>query len=195
MAPRMPPFAGQLDPAVLALHSAEYRNPAQLRPGPALVVGAGNSGAEIAVELARTRRTLLAGRDTGRIPITLGGPVFQIMNQLLAADTERGRRFAARNAGKGTPLVRVRPGDLSRAEVQRLPRVAAVHAGRPALADGRLLEVAKVIWCTGYTPSYSCITLPGFPATPTRPTTRASSSASPGCISSACLTRPAWHHH
>jgi putative flavoprotein involved in K+ transport len=161
-APLMPPFAGQLDPAILALHSANYRNPAQLHEGPALVVGAGNSGAEIALELAPTRRTLLAGRDTGRIPITLGGPVFQVMNRLLASDTKRGRRFAANNAGKGTPLVGIRPADLSRAGIQRLPRVTAVRVGRPVLEDGRVLEVANVIWCTGYQSDYSWITLPGL---------------------------------
>jgi len=163
-APRVPPFARDLDPAILALHSAGYRNPAQLRAGATLVVGAGNSGAEIAMELAPTRRTLLAGPDTGRIPITLGGPVFKIMNRLLTADTERGRRFAANHADKGTPLVRVRPADLSRAGVERLPRVAGVRAGRPVLADGRVLDVTNVIWCTGYTPDYSWITLPGVPS-------------------------------
>ncbi len=110
-----------------------------------------------------SRRTLLAGRDTGRIPITLGGPVFKIMNRLLTTDTKRGRRFAAKNAGKGTPLVRVRPADLARSGVERLPRVAAVRGGRPEFEDGRVLDVANVIWCTGYEPDYSWITLPGFP--------------------------------
>ena len=144
----------------------------------------------------RTHPPQPAGRrDTGRIPVTLGGPVFQMMNRLLAADTGRGRRFVAKNAGKGTPLVRVRPGDLSRAGVERLPRVAAVRAGRPALEDGRVVDVANVIWCTGYAPGYSWITLPGFPATTTRVTARASPPASPDCISSACPTRPPWHPH
>ena len=92
-----------------------------------------------------SRRTLLAGRDTGRIPITLGGPVFKIMNRLLTTDTKRGRRFAAKNAGKGTPLVRVRPADLARSGVERLPRVAAVRGGRPEFEDGRVLDVANVI--------------------------------------------------
>jgi putative flavoprotein involved in K+ transport len=72
--PRVPTFAEQLDPAIVQLHSADYRNPGLLRDGAVLVVGAGNSGAEIALELAPTHHTWLAGRDTGRIPITLGGP-------------------------------------------------------------------------------------------------------------------------
>ncbi len=111
------------------------------------------------------------------------------MNRVLAVDTERGRRFAASTAGKGTPLVRVRAGDLSRAGVERLPRVAAVRAGRPVLEDGRVLEVANVIWCTGYVPDYSWITLPGFPGN-SHPAHHKgwSSPASPACTSSACPT-------
>src|SRR4051812_4815258 len=48
----IPAFARQLDPTIVQLHAADYRNPAQLREGGVLLVGAGNSGAEIAIELA-----------------------------------------------------------------------------------------------------------------------------------------------
>jgi putative flavoprotein involved in K+ transport len=84
------------------------------------------------------------------------------MNRLLTADTDRGRRFAATHAGKGTPLVRVRAADLFRVGVERLPRVAGVRAGKPVLEDARVLDVASVIWCTGYLPDYSWISLPGI---------------------------------
>ena len=52
--PYTPAFAGGLDPAIMQLHSAAYRNPAQLPHGPILVVASANSGAEIAIELARS---------------------------------------------------------------------------------------------------------------------------------------------
>ncbi len=55
--PRVPAFADELDPGIVQLHSFAYRSPAQLRSGDVLVVGAGNSGAEIALELARGHRT------------------------------------------------------------------------------------------------------------------------------------------
>ena len=58
--PRVPAFASQLDPQIVQLHSSEYRNPDNLQDGEVLVVGAGNSGAEIALELAKTRRTWLS---------------------------------------------------------------------------------------------------------------------------------------
>ena len=64
----MPDFADQLDPAIVQLHSSEYRRPGQLPPGPVLVVGASHSGCDIAYELAATHATILAGRDLGQIP-------------------------------------------------------------------------------------------------------------------------------
>jgi putative flavoprotein involved in K+ transport len=162
MAPRVPGFAGQLDPAIMALHSSAYRNPTQLPDGPVLIVGAGNSGAEIALDLAPTHRTLLAGRDTGRIPIAIGGLAYRIMNRLLTIDTKAGRKIAATGSDKGTPLVRVRKEDLTRAGVERMPRMVATSGGLPRLDDGHVLDVATVIWCTGYLPDYSWIDLPGL---------------------------------
>ena len=164
MCPRVPDVATQLDPAIRSLHSVDYRNPGQLREGAVLIVGAGNSGAEIALDVAPEHEVILAGRDTGGLPITLGGPVYRIMNLLLTANTSAGRRFSASvNTGKGTPLVRVRPADLTAAGVKRAPRVVGQVEGRPRLEDGRVLDVANVIWCTGYRPDYSWVSLPHVP--------------------------------
>jgi putative flavoprotein involved in K+ transport len=44
----------------------------------------------------------------------------------------------------------------------RVPRVVGVRDGRPLLADGRTLDVANVVWCTGYDPGFSWIKLPVF---------------------------------
>jgi putative flavoprotein involved in K+ transport len=164
MRPRVPDVAAELDPDIRSLHSVDYRNPKQLRDGTVLIVGAGNSGAEIALDVAPTHEVILAGRDTGRLPISLGGPVYRVMNQFLTANTRLGRRFARSvNSGKGTPLVRVRPSDLVDAGVERAGRLVGQIDGRPRLEDGRVVDVANVIWCTGYRPDYSWISLPHFP--------------------------------
>jgi putative flavoprotein involved in K+ transport len=164
MRPRMPDVAGELDPHIVSLHSVDYRNPKQLHDGVVLIVGAGNSGAEIALDVASTHSVVLAGRDTGRLPISIGGPIYRVMNRVLTSSTRLGRRFAANvNSGKGTPLVRVRPSDLADAGVERAPRVVAQVDGRPRLEEGRVLDVANIIWCTGYRPDYSWIALPHFP--------------------------------
>jgi putative flavoprotein involved in K+ transport len=47
--PKVPEFALELDPGILQLHASDYRSASQLRDGPVLVVGASNSGAEIAL--------------------------------------------------------------------------------------------------------------------------------------------------
>jgi putative flavoprotein involved in K+ transport len=164
MRPRVPDVAGQLDPHILSLHSVDYRNPGHLHDGVVLIVGAGNSGAEIALDVAPTHPVVLAGRDTGRLPISIGGAIYRLMNRLLTSSTRMGRRLAANvNSGKGTPLVRVRPSDLANAGVERAPRVTGQVDGRPRLEDGRVLDAANVIWCTGYRPDYSWIALPHFP--------------------------------
>ena len=71
--PRTPGFAGDLSDDIVQLHSVDYRNPGQLKPGPVLLVGAGNTGAEIAMDLAPTHKVLMAGRTVGEIPIDIRG--------------------------------------------------------------------------------------------------------------------------
>src|SRR5690606_34169544 len=70
--PFVPDFAEDLSGDIVQLHSYDYHRPAQLQPGGVLVVGAGNSGAEIAVELARDHQVWLSGRDVGQEPTKAG---------------------------------------------------------------------------------------------------------------------------
>jgi putative flavoprotein involved in K+ transport len=169
-APRRPGFAGELDPAIRQLHSADYRSPSQLAPGDVLLVGAGNSGAEIAMELAASRRVFLAGRDVGHIPFRIEGFLGRLIlvrlvlrflfHRLLTIRTPMGRKLRPRVLREGGPLVRTKPRDLRAAGVERVPRVAGVRTGRPLLEDGRVLEVPNVVWCTGYHPAFPWIDLP-----------------------------------
>src|SRR5688500_7131664 len=71
--PRVPAFASELDPDIVQIHSSAYRNPSQLREGGVLLVGAGNSGAEIAVEVARSHPTWVSGRAVGEVPFDVAG--------------------------------------------------------------------------------------------------------------------------
>ncbi len=75
--PRTPGFARDLRPEIRQLHSSEYRNAAQLRDGDLLIVGAGNSGAEIAIEAARCHRVWMSGRSTGHIPFRIDGAAWR----------------------------------------------------------------------------------------------------------------------
>jgi putative flavoprotein involved in K+ transport len=162
--PYVPAAAQQLDPGIVQLHSRDYRRPGQLAPGPVLVVGAGNSGAEIALDVARDpavrRPVSLAGRDVGVTP-QLGRRTFPLFQRL-----GRPGAFLVRRALRGgaDPLGRVRPADFAAAGVERLPRVAGARDGLPLLDDGRTVQPATVVWCTGLRPDLGWLHLDVFDA-------------------------------
>ena len=170
--PRIPAFASGLDPGILQLHSSDYRRPAQLRDGGVLVVGAGNSGAEIALEASGAHRVWLSGRHPGSEPTSAGSrldrlltpPFWFAINQVLTVGTPVGRKLRPKLMGVGTPLARVKPRNLRAAGVERVPRAVGTSDGFPLLEDGRVLEVANVVWCTGFRPDFSWIDLPVFDA-------------------------------
>lgn len=159
--PHVPAFAGELDPSIVQLHSRDYRRPAQLPAGPVLVVGAGNSGAEIAADLAAPGRPVtLSGRDVGHVP-RLGARTYPLMRML----GRPGVALARRGLGSGAePLGRIRPGDLEALGVGRAPRTTGVRDGLPLLADGSTLPVAAVVWCTGLRPDHRLVGSPACDA-------------------------------
>jgi putative flavoprotein involved in K+ transport len=155
--PCLPQFAGELDPAVVQLHSRDYRRPAQLPAGPALVVGAGNSGAEIAADLAAGGREVrLSGRDVGHIP-RLGRWTYPLMRLLGRPGAALARRGLRRGA---EPLGRIRAGELETAGVRRVPRTVGARDGLPLLDDGSTFPVSAVVWCTGLRPDHRCVRVP-----------------------------------
>jgi putative flavoprotein involved in K+ transport len=170
--PRVPPFAGDLDPGIVQFHSIDYRSPAQLQDGDVLLVGAGNSGSEIGMEVVRQHRTWMAGRDTGHIPFRIEGRAGRLLlvrlvlrglfHRVLTVANPLGRKARPRFLHSGGPLVRVKPKDMAAAGIVRVPRMAGVRNGRPLLEDGRVLDVANVIWCTGFRPGFSWLDLPVF---------------------------------
>ena len=172
--PRVPAFARELDESIVQLHSKEYRNPSQIQKGGVLVVGAGNSGAEIAIELAPHHKTWLSGPDTGQEPARAGSlsitsitPLMWFVATRLTVKTALGRKLRDHfiDPPRGIPLGRVRRKDFAPAGIERVPRMTAVRNGYPVLEDGRLLEVSNVIWCTGYAPDYDWIDLSLRPTT------------------------------
>ncbi len=168
--PRVPALAQALSPDIVQLHSSHYRNPAQLAPGPVLVVGAGNSGAEIALEVASTHPTSLAGRDPGQEPTSAGTVPDRLIQPLawflasrvLSVTNPLGRRVrdSFLHPPRGIPRGRVRLSDVDRADVRRVPRVSEVRDGLPVAGDAGALDVRTVIWCTGFDPDLSWVDLP-----------------------------------
>ena len=165
--PIVPPCAKELDPSIVQIHSDDYRNPGQLPEGQVLVVGAGNSGAEISIELANAgRKVWLAGRDVGRIPAEtlghiLGGhPYWLLMTRVFNVKTPIGRKMQSQALHKGSPLIRLNTEKVMEAGVIRTPRLKGVKGGLPQLVDGCQLDVAGIVWATGYRPDFGWIKLP-----------------------------------
>jgi putative flavoprotein involved in K+ transport len=168
--PKVPGFADELHSSIVQLHSSQYRHPSQLQEGAVLVVGAGNSGAEIAFEVSRTHPTYLSGKPSGQIPVRHGPaaarfffPVIRFVgHHVLTLRTPIGRKVQPEYISHGAPLIRVKLKDLAAAGVEQVPRTVGMDNGRPALEDGRVLEVTNVIWCTGFREEFPWIDLPVF---------------------------------
>jgi putative flavoprotein involved in K+ transport len=150
----VPAFASELDPRIEQLVSTEYRNPSQLREGGVLVVGAGNSGAEIALEVARTHPTWLSGKHPGSEPTRAGStpdrllmPVFWfVVSHVLNVNTWIGRKFRSKFLSMAAPLARAqgpgcrrgRAGTENRGGAGRLP--VARRRTRPGRLDRNLVH-------------------------------------------------------
>lgn len=169
--PKVPEFAPALDPSIVQIHSGRYKNPDQLQLGETLVVGTANSGADIACELAQSRRTYLAGNDVGEIPFRIEPGINRqvlvrivrfVGHHILSIRTPIGRKVRSILARRGMPRVRVKMRDLIARGVERLPRVTGSHEGLPQLEDGRILSVRNVVWCTGFHAGFDWIDLPIF---------------------------------
>jgi putative flavoprotein involved in K+ transport len=168
--PVVPDFASELDPRIIQMHSSAYRDPSQLQAGDVLLVGAGNSGADIGMEVSRTHRTWLSGRDKGQIPVRIESrkarlalPILWfVAGHILTVRTPIGRKVRPHVLSEGAPLIRVKSEDLLAAGVERVPKTVGVRDGLPVLEDGRMLEVANVIWCTGFRQDFSWIDVAVF---------------------------------
>jgi putative flavoprotein involved in K+ transport len=169
-AAHVPDFADQLDAGITQFHSSQYRRPSQLRDGDVLVVGAANSGAEVALEVSATHRTWLSGRHPGSEPSRPGSgvdrlvtpPFWFFISRVASVTNPIGRRMRPQLIKTTLPLGRVRLKDLDAAGVVRLPRMIAVRDGAPIMEDGRVVDVANVVWCTGYRPAFDWVHLDAF---------------------------------
>jgi putative flavoprotein involved in K+ transport len=161
--PKVPALAADIKPEIRQLHASEYKNATQLA-GDVLVVGAGTSGVEIAIEAAKAgHKTVLAGRGTGAIPpvfYAFDGKFFWFYaNKIASVRTPIGRRMKPLVLHHGAPLIRVTMREALAAGVERAARLTAVDAGFP-VCDGRRLQPQTIVWCTGFTRDYSWIRFP-----------------------------------
>lgn len=169
--PAVPRIGARVPPGVVQLHSSDYRRPEQLPPGEVLVVGAGNSGVQIAEELAATRPVSLAvGEALPRLPERLlGRSIFWWLERTgamdLASTSWLGSRMREREALIGGSPRRV----ARRWGVRLLDRVVAADGDRLRTRRGETVTPAAIVWATGYRPDFAWIDAPvigadGWPA-------------------------------
>lgn len=183
--PRVPPVSEKLGSEVTQMHSSGYRNPGQLPAREVLVVGAANSGAQIAEDLAASHRVHLSqGARIPRMPRRLLGHSVHFYGDhlgLIAAplDSWRGR------TQRGDLLIGTSLRQLQRHHgVDLRARTDAARERTVSFEDGSELDVETVIWATGFRSDYTWIHAPSW----TRKARRSISAASPPprvCSSSA----------
>jgi putative flavoprotein involved in K+ transport len=161
--PFVPPVAHDLDETIFQIHSADYRSPAQLpEGGHVLVVGGGNSGFQIAEELAATRRVdLSVGKRVPSLPQRLlGKDLFWWLSGIgfmkVSTDSRLGRKLSKRDV-----LIGSSPRRLRRAGVTLRKRLAKAAGRRAVFDDGSQQDVDAIVWSTGYRPDFSWIDVPG----------------------------------
>jgi putative flavoprotein involved in K+ transport len=159
--PRVPALADELAPDVFQTHSTGYRRPSDVPEGTVLVVGGGNTGFQIAKELAATHHVHLAvgSRQTPLPQRFLGRDLFWWLTKTRLLKKTIESRLGRRMRDRDT-LIGSSPRQLKRAGVELKPRAITASGRKVSFADGSELDVDAVIWATGYRPNHSWINLP-----------------------------------
>jgi putative flavoprotein involved in K+ transport len=160
--PVVPSLAARLNPDMVQLHSADYRNPEQLDRDQVLVVGSANSGAQIAEDLAASHRVHLSrGHPLPRLPRRLLGKSLHWWGDhlgLLTASLEGSWRGRTQ---RGDLLIGTSLGQLARRHgVQLVGRTVDAEGQTVRFQDGRALRTEAIVWATGFRSDYSWIRVP-----------------------------------
>jgi putative flavoprotein involved in K+ transport len=161
--PFIPPVAEDLGDTVFQIHGADYRNAPQLPAGQVLVVGGGNSGFQIAEELAATRKvSLAAGQRIPSLPQRLlGKDLFWWLSGVgfmkVSTDWRLGRKLAKRDV-----LIGSSPRGLRRSGVTLHGRLTNLVGRRATFDDGGEQDVDAIVWATGYRSDFSWIEIPAI---------------------------------
>jgi putative flavoprotein involved in K+ transport len=162
--PFVPAIAERLDPALVQLHSGDYRSPDAIPDGRVLVVGGGNTGFQIAEELSGSREVHLSigSRQTPLPQRLLGRDLFWYLDASGLIRQTRDSRIGRRMEGRDT-LIGSTPRAIRRRYGVHLHARAVDAAGSTVVfGDGTKLDVDAVIWATGFRVDHSWVDAPVF---------------------------------
>jgi len=160
----VPPIAEQLGEGVVQMHSTAYRSPQSVPEGRVLVVGGGNTGFQIAEELSASREVHLSigSRQTPLPQRILGRDLFWYLEATglirKTVESRIGRRMSGRDTLIGSTPRRLRRGH----GVELHGRVVGATGSGVRFADDSQLDVASVIWATGFHTDHCWIDAPVF---------------------------------
>lgn len=151
--PRVPVFSKELSGDINQLHSSQYKNPSQLKEGNVLVVGGGNSGSQIAVELSKKKDTYLAiSKKLSFLPLVfLNKSMYWWLDQFGILKVSSNSFIGKVIQKKGDPIFgfELRKA-IKRKEVFVKPRVVKGVHEEIIFKDLTTLKVDNIIWATGF---------------------------------------------
>jgi putative flavoprotein involved in K+ transport len=156
--PFTPAIAGGLSADVVQLHSSDYRSPDDLPAGAVLVVGGGNTGFQIAAELAQSRQVHLAvgARQTPLPQRILGRDLFRYLEATGLMSKTATSRIGQRMKAKET-LIGSSPRAARRQGIRTRARATGADGATVTFADGTDLTVDAVVWATGFRLDHSLV--------------------------------------
>ncbi len=164
--PLVPKLAEDLGDGVVQMHSTAYRSPDSVPEGRVLVVGGGNTGFQIAQELSASREVHLS-IGSRQMPLPqriLGRDLFWFLEKTglirKTVDSRMGRRMSERDTLIGSTPRRLR----RRLGVELHGRAVSAQGSTVRFDDGAEVDVAGVVWATGFRVDHSWIDVPVFDA-------------------------------
>ncbi|WHZ02291.1 NAD(P)/FAD-dependent oxidoreductase [Neobacillus sp. YX16] len=163
--PSIPEFSQLLSENILQLHSSKYKNPNQLKKGATLVVGGGNSGAQIAAEISIGSIVYLSvGQQLKFLPQDIAKKsVFWWFDKLGVLKANVHSKVGQFVKNRPDPIFGFElKSQITNGRVVLKPRATSANKNDIFFDDNTSLKVSNVIWSTGFKSDYSWINLPEF---------------------------------
>ncbi|MBM7649010.1 putative flavoprotein involved in K+ transport [Bacillus ectoiniformans] len=161
--PSIPDISKQADSAIIQMHSSQYKQPAQLQEGAVLVVGGGNSGTQIAVELAEKHDVYLSvGQKIRFLPITIASKsIFWLFDLLGLLNASRESFFGKKLQAQGDPIFGYELKEqLQKGTIKLKPRTKNIQKNEVFFEDNHSIKVSNIIWATGFFSDYQWMDIP-----------------------------------
>lgn len=152
--PFWPTYPGMREFAGRQLHTVDYRGPADFAGQRVVVVGGGNSAAQILAEVSAVADTTwVTGRPPRFLPDDVDGRALFATSRARIAALEEGREHSG-VAGLGDIVMVASVKDArARGALQAKPMFSHLVPRGVAWADGVQWECDAIIWCTGFRPA------------------------------------------